>query len=130
MPKSLGNNLKEARKKKGLSIEDLAKATDVTRAYIHRLEKGLSNPSAEILYRISLELDTTVGHLLGKEFRIDFSVDNIPDSLKKYAKDNDLDQSTIKRLARVAMRDGEDRRQYNETKWRYLHQTIEFLDKD
>lgn len=62
----LSENLKNLRKAKGLSQEELAIKLNVVRQTISKWEKGLSVPDSELLIRIAEELDTTVTVLLGE----------------------------------------------------------------
>ena len=62
----LSENLKNLRKTKGLSQEELAIKLNVVRQTISKWEKGLSVPDSEMLIRIAQELDTTVTELLGE----------------------------------------------------------------
>lgn len=60
----LNENIKNARKAKGLSQEELAIKLNVVRQTISKWEKGSSAPDSDMLLRIAEELDTTVGVLL------------------------------------------------------------------
>lgn len=62
----LSENLKNLRKAKGLSQEELSIKLNVVRQTISKWEKGLSVPDSEMLIRIAEELDTTVTVLLGE----------------------------------------------------------------
>ena len=62
----LSENLKNLRKAKGLSQEELAVKLNVVRQTISKWEKGLSVPDSEMLIQIAEELDTTVTVLLGE----------------------------------------------------------------
>ena len=62
----LSENIRNLRKGKGLSQEDLAVRLSVVRQTISKWEKGLSVPDAELLIRLAEELDTTVATLLDK----------------------------------------------------------------
>ena len=62
----LSENLKNLRKSKGLSQEELAIKLNVVRQTVSKWEKGLSVPDSEMLICIAAELDTTVTILLGK----------------------------------------------------------------
>ena len=53
----LQNKLKEARSKKGLSQEDLARKVGTTRQTIISIEKNLFNPSAKLALLLCLALD-------------------------------------------------------------------------
>ena len=60
----LKDNLKLARKAKGLSQEGLAIKLNVVRQTISKWEQGLSVPDAEILISISEVFDTPISTLL------------------------------------------------------------------
>ena len=61
----LGENIKEIRKSKGLSQEELAIKLNVVRQTVSKWENGLSVPDSELLIAISEELETPVSVLLG-----------------------------------------------------------------
>ena len=63
----LSENLKNLRKAKGLSQEELAARLHVVRQTVSKWEKGLSVPDAGLLIRLAEVLDTTVGQLLGAD---------------------------------------------------------------
>lgn len=60
------DNLKNLRKAKGLSQEELAIRLSVVRQTVSKWENGLSVPDSELLIKIAEELDTTVSVLLGE----------------------------------------------------------------
>lgn len=60
----LKDNLKSARKAKGLSQEELAIKLNVVRQTISKWEQGLSVPDAEMLISISEVFDTPISTLL------------------------------------------------------------------
>lgn len=60
----LGENIKNIRKAKGLSQEELAIKLNVVRQTVSKWEKGLSVPDSELLIRIAEELETPVNVLL------------------------------------------------------------------
>lgn len=64
--KSIGDNIKKARKKAGLSQESLAKTIGVTKAAISRYESGLREPSFEQLQKIARSLHVHTFDLIGK----------------------------------------------------------------
>lgn len=63
----LSENLKNLRKEKGLSQEELAIKLNVVRQTISKWEKGLSVPDSEMLILIAEELGVTVTTLLGEQ---------------------------------------------------------------
>lgn len=63
----IGHRINELRKGKGMTLEALAERVGSTKSYIWGLEnKPTVRPSAEKIYQIAVELDTTVEYLLGK----------------------------------------------------------------
>ena len=65
-----GENLKAARKAKGITQKELATRLHVVRQTISKWEKGLSVPDADLLIRLSKILEVPASELLGakKEF--------------------------------------------------------------
>ncbi len=63
----LNENIKERRKAKGLSQEELALKLNVVRQTVSKWEKRLSVPDAEMIVQIAEVLDTTVNVLLGEK---------------------------------------------------------------
>lgn len=55
--KVFGNNLKTVRTKKAISIRKLAAAADMDSSTIHRIEKGLSNPTLTTIGALARALD-------------------------------------------------------------------------
>ena len=62
-----GDNLKKARKEKGLSQEALAEKLNVVRQTISKWEKGLSIPDGDMLIKLSQVLEVSVETLLGSK---------------------------------------------------------------
>lgn len=67
----LNDNIKNLRKAKGLSQDELAIKLNVVRQTISKWEKGLSVPDSEMLMTIAKELGTTVNALLGETIEPD-----------------------------------------------------------
>jgi transcriptional regulator with XRE-family HTH domain len=64
-PSSLGRKLRELRKAKGLSLEELATLTASSKSYIWELEnKPVARPSGEKISKISAVLDVTPEFML------------------------------------------------------------------
>ena len=62
----LSENIKEIRKSKGLSQEELAIKLNVVRQTVSKWENGLSVPDSDMLISISEVLETPVSILLGE----------------------------------------------------------------
>ena len=73
----LNENIKRARKAKGLSQEELAGKLNVVRQTVSKWENGLSVPDSDLLILLAEELDTSVNALLGETIQ-----EQEPDDLK------------------------------------------------
>ncbi len=49
-----------------LSQEALADAAEIDRTYASQIERGIANPSLEVLCKLSLALDISLSQLLGE----------------------------------------------------------------
>lgn len=63
-------NLKELRKKKGYSQQELAIRLNVVRQTISKWEKGLSVPDADTLIKMAEIFEVSVNELLGAELEV------------------------------------------------------------
>ncbi|MCP5366707.1 MAG: helix-turn-helix domain-containing protein [Hyphomicrobiales bacterium] len=71
MTTALGEKIYKLRKKKGLTLEQLADRTDSSKSYIWELEnKAPPRPSADKLSKIATELGVTLDYLLDQEHKI------------------------------------------------------------
>ena len=65
---AIGERIKELRTQKKLTQTELAKLVDLSYIQVGRYETQKSNPSADIIQRLALALDTTTDYLMkGKE---------------------------------------------------------------
>ncbi len=71
----INENIKNARKAKGISQEEMAVELNVVRQTVSKWEKGLSVPDADVLIRIAKLLDVSVGDLLGVSLQNDTAKD-------------------------------------------------------
>lgn len=68
MTNLLGGKIKELRKKKGLTLEQLAEKIGSGKSYVWEVEnKGVKRPSAEKLSLIAKALDVTTDYLIDNE---------------------------------------------------------------
>src|SRR3954452_5153102 len=60
----LGATIRRLRKEHGLTLVQLAKASQLSHPFLSQLERGLTHPSMRSLYRIAIALGTTQQSLL------------------------------------------------------------------
>lgn len=66
MQSALGEKIQKLRKKKGLTLEQLAALTESSKSYIWELEnKNPPRPSAEKIAKIADKLDVEIEYLIG-----------------------------------------------------------------
>ena len=71
----INENIKNARKAKGISQEEMAVELNVVRQTVSKWEKGLSVPDADVLINIADLLEVSVGDLLGVKLQNDTTKD-------------------------------------------------------
>ncbi|KHE72644.1 helix-turn-helix domain-containing protein [Halobacillus sp. BBL2006] len=54
--KTIGRQIRNLRIELGLSQEELAFRVGIDRTYIGRIERGIANPKASLIYRMAYEL--------------------------------------------------------------------------
>ena len=86
----LKENIKDLRKRKGYSQEQLALRLNVVRQTVSKWEQGLSVPDAELLTDLADVLDVTVSELLGKTIEMDERADSLDAVAAELAKLNEL----------------------------------------
>src|SRR3970040_1549762 len=59
-----GTAIERLRERKGLSREDLARASGVSYSYLSEVERGLKRPSTDVLARLAMALDMLPSDLL------------------------------------------------------------------
>lgn len=77
MLSDLGERLVLLRKQKHISQTQLANRANVSRSSISAYEQGLTLPSSEVVYELSIILDTTSDYLLGLDHARKISVEGL-----------------------------------------------------
>ena len=65
-PLLLGARLRQLRRLKGMTVDEVARAVDVDKAHISRIENDLKTPSIATLAQLAKALSVSIGHLLGE----------------------------------------------------------------
>ena len=68
-PPQIGSNIHARRLRRGLTLQDLADETGVSRAMISEIERGSKNPTVRIALQLAAGLGCTVSELLGEHKR-------------------------------------------------------------
>ena len=76
-------NLRELRKSKGFTQEELATKINVVRQTVSKWEKGLSVPDADSLQKIAEVLDVEVSQLLGAKIEKEENKNEIAEQLSR-----------------------------------------------
>lgn len=79
----LSDNIKTARKNKGLTQEELANKLNVVRQTVSKWEKGFSVPDADTLQRIADILEVDIKHLLGAPVKGEDQPDAVAEQLSR-----------------------------------------------
>lgn len=61
---TLGDRIKEVRKKKGLTQEELAELLDISVEFVSQIERGLKLPSMQVFIRLVEVLNASADYLL------------------------------------------------------------------
>lgn len=77
------DNIKNLRKNKGFTQEELANKLNVVRQTVSKWEKGYSVPDAEMLKKIAEILETDVSQLLGSSIEETSNTDLVAEQLSK-----------------------------------------------
>ena len=118
---ALSEQIRKRRQEEGLSVADLARLAQVSKAYISQLENDINGvrPSADVLFRIASALGTSVSALLEKQDNAQLA--NIPEELQKFALAEHLPEEEIKLLARIEYR---GRRPKTIKDWEFIYEAI------
>ncbi len=67
---SIAERLAELRKLNGLTLEELAQRSSLTKSYLSKLERGLSSPTIGTLLKLADALSVTVDQLISRSSRV------------------------------------------------------------
>lgn len=65
--RTIGANLAAARRRRGMSLSDLASASKISKSTVHEIERGQANPRLDTLYAIATALDINLGDLIAED---------------------------------------------------------------
>src|SRR6204780_995060 len=61
----VAENLRQRRKARGMSLDDLARASGVSRAALSQIETRKTNPTVGVLWKIAVGLGVPIAELIG-----------------------------------------------------------------
>jgi transcriptional regulator with XRE-family HTH domain len=123
-PWDVRQGLRTQRQRAKLSLAKLADRTGLSKTYLVRLESDpAANPSLDVLGRLAEAFDVTIAELLDQPaLQFDLNEAKIPNSLKRYAADDQIGPREVKTLASIRWRHGEEPQ--TPARWRYIHQQL------
>lgn len=124
---TFGERLRRLREQRGLSLDELAARTEISKAYLWKLEKKPdSNPSIDIAQKLAEALGTTLGKLA--EAPTLAGATEIPESLRKAADRFNIAEADLSDLARISFRGA---RPTTEQEWGLLYlQLRQLMDRN
>lgn len=119
----IGNRIKEAREKLGLTQKELGKKIGVTGSSITNYETGVSHPKEEILYKLFDALDCDANYL----FQDEMNIKKEPDTQSVSSPDLQKIKETLVKFLTLAgyIKPGED---ITDEQLRFLEGVILLLD--
>jgi transcriptional regulator with XRE-family HTH domain len=119
----LAERLARLREKQGISLSEVARRAQISKAYLSQLERGESKqPSYEVLGRLATALGSSAEELIGRRGSWDPSEhEPVPASLRAFATQSGLPDVDIQMLAKIHYR---GKRPRDPGDWAHLYETI------
>lgn len=118
----LSDHLVRLRKEQSLSLSEVARRAQVSKAYLSQLEHGESKqPSYEVLARVATALGVSVSTLTGKPAVWEPGEDSLPSSLRAFAEEANLPEADVTMLSKIHFR---GKRPRNPDDWAHIYETI------
>jgi transcriptional regulator with XRE-family HTH domain len=124
-PATVGSRIRQYRHDRGLSLNQLAAMSGISKGYLSTLETAGTadpkhRPSGETLYAIAEALGVTMSDLLGRKLIVQPDT-QIEPSLREFADSADLTEADVQMLASIQWR---GQRPQTTERWRYIYQAI------
>lgn len=123
MADTLAQRLRDIREDQGLTLSEVARRAQISKAYLSQLERGGSTePSYSVVTRLATALGTNVDELTGQSIHWDpTDREKVPASLRAFAQDSGVPEVDVSMLARIHYR-GKQPREPDD--WAHLYETI------
>ncbi|WP_263835073.1 helix-turn-helix domain-containing protein [Salinibacter sp.] len=116
-----GENVRRERKNQGYSQADLAEKVDISRTYLSQIEQGRAqNLSLRLAERLSTVLGITSPYQEENK-EGEKGEEDIPQSLREFAEQDDLPPGDVQMLARIEYRGDKPQ---DPQQWRILYNVI------
>jgi transcriptional regulator with XRE-family HTH domain len=129
---SVGDRVREAREKRGLTQEKLAERTGLSKGFLSDVENGNSDISSENLLKVADALGANLDYLLRGEAPRSPSREPvvIPPELSRFAEEERLTYAQTLELIEahnsiIARRSGSSQKSFGVDHWRQLHRAIQ-----
>lgn len=76
-PPDIGHQIKKLRNAKGLTLDQLAAKSGVSKSMLSQIERNKTNPTVGILWSLTQALSIDIGELLGSAPKVNEKLDNI-----------------------------------------------------
>ena len=90
--------LKELRKRKGISQDELADLIGVHKSHVSRYERGLASPSIEVAQKIAAVLDVSIDELVSDEITVSSKDKELAKLFEKIATFDEQKKLIVKEL--------------------------------
>ena len=119
----IGPHVRKLRENKGWSLTRLADEAGISRSYLAQIEYGESTPTAEKIYQLADALGVFPSELLGEhpEEKV------VPESLRQFAEQEDLEPQDIQMLAQIELR---GKRPSTVEEWKAIYSVISAFLED
>ena len=122
----LGQRIRELRKRKGETLKETSKSTEISVSYLSDIERGRTNPSLQTLEGLSNHFGITVADLLsGVEFAGTKTENALPPGLADLLADEEfgeeIDDGWVDLLAKINLR---GKRPQSKLQWLELYLSL------
>ena len=123
MAEQLAERLMRLRETQGLTLSELARRAQISKAYLSQLEHGESRqPSYEVLDRLATALAVSTEDLTGRRGSwAPSEFEPVPASLRAFASESGLPDVDVEMLSRIHYR---GKRPRDPADWAHLYETI------
>lgn len=124
--KEVGTRIRHLRDQQGWSLTELASRAGISRSYLHQIEQGDSTPTLDKVQQLATALGVLPSDLLGDAGRATTNAD-IPEQLRKFAEQANLQSGDVDMLARIQYR---GKRPETVAEWKAIYSVIRGMLED